>query len=174
MSVSAGLHSTATIDDALDALTFGLTNNILNDNSNDSIGSKPFSSSSSASSTSSSSSSIGNSSAKNVGFNGRNSGDLASVGAHLNNGFGLETGPAGKGTISNKSELVCLLCKKRLVEPKLLDCLHSFCKQCLIAHSIPESGDSVISSVNCPVCKQETLVSRDPLPSLSSPLFHLH
>ena len=58
-------------------------------------------------------------------------------------------------TNSNVIELMCLLCKKKLCEPKLLACLHSFCKQCLISHSITEPA---INSICCPKCKQETKV----------------
>uniref|UniRef100_A0A673GDI1 RING-type E3 ubiquitin transferase n=1 Tax=Sinocyclocheilus rhinocerous TaxID=307959 RepID=A0A673GDI1_9TELE len=63
---------------------------------------------------------------------------------------------------------VCPVCKLSFSsrEPKLLPCLHSFCKRCLPAHNTPASTASnaqtqvIIHDVNmirCPVCQQECM-----------------
>ncbi len=57
------------------------------------------------------------------------------------------------------SVLACYLCKMNLNEPKLLSCLHVFCKSCLNALTINECGDRLPQSISCPKCKQLTQVS---------------
>uniref|UniRef100_A0A671PIA4 RING-type E3 ubiquitin transferase n=1 Tax=Sinocyclocheilus anshuiensis TaxID=1608454 RepID=A0A671PIA4_9TELE len=49
---------------------------------------------------------------------------------------------------------VCPVCKLSFSsrEPKLLPCLHSFCKRCLPAHNTP-----AMSMIRCPVCQQECM-----------------
>ncbi|RNA13251.1 brain tumor -like [Brachionus plicatilis] len=56
---------------------------------------------------------------------------------------------------SNHHEsLVCRLCKNRLREPKLLNCLHVFCKMCLAGQSNPDPN-----IIKCFQCKQETMIN---------------
>lgn len=59
----------------------------------------------------------------------------------------------------------CSLCKKKLNQPKLLNCLHAFCKSCLLAYSM--TNESAMNDqhmgtqsliIGCPKCKQETMV----------------
>ncbi|XP_042578332.1 transcription intermediary factor 1-alpha-like isoform X2 [Cyprinus carpio] len=57
---------------------------------------------------------------------------------------------------------VCPVCKLSFSsrEPKLLPCLHSFCKRCLPAHNTPASTNSNAQQLNmirCPVCQQECM-----------------
>ncbi|XP_059367521.1 transcription intermediary factor 1-alpha-like isoform X2 [Carassius carassius] len=57
---------------------------------------------------------------------------------------------------------VCPVCKLSFSsrEPKLLPCLHSFCKRCLPSHNTPSSGASNAQQMNmirCPVCQQECM-----------------
>ncbi|XP_067248502.1 transcription intermediary factor 1-alpha isoform X1 [Chanodichthys erythropterus] len=57
---------------------------------------------------------------------------------------------------------VCPVCKLSFSsrEPKLLPCLHSFCKRCLPAHNTPASTASNVKQLNmirCPVCQQECM-----------------
>lgn len=57
---------------------------------------------------------------------------------------------------------VCPVCKLSFSsrEPKLLPCLHSFCKRCLPAHSSPAGTTSTakqLSMIRCPVCQQECM-----------------
>lgn len=165
-------HISKSIDDALDALTFGLANNILSDDNHESHGggggskaamaaaaaasNKSYSSSSGSSSSSSSSSSSTASSPPSSTCGGKSFGGRQ-VEASCSNSSSSSS--SSNLFASNKSDLMCLLCKRRLVEPKLLSCLHSFCKQCLLSHSITEAGEITVASVSCPKCKQETLIN---------------
>ncbi|XP_038053560.1 probable E3 ubiquitin-protein ligase MID2 [Patiria miniata] len=59
------------------------------------------------------------------------------------------------GTIS-RGHLECLICCCRFIDPKMMDCLHSFCLNCLeelISRQQPKADQ-----ITCPICKQETAV----------------
>ncbi|XP_038065206.1 E3 ubiquitin-protein ligase TRIM33-like [Patiria miniata] len=63
-----------------------------------------------------------------------------------------------------KSQLECALCCGRFHQPKLLDCLHSLCADCLKKHKTsssprlkPASSQAQqVPRIVCPVCRQET------------------
>lgn len=140
-ATSSSSSSTSSLNDQLDQLTFGLnaysppSQPLTNaSNSNEIAG---FKSSSSASSSSSSSSSASTCSSKS------SSASLNQFHRHNMQQFHVDTN--------------CSLCAKKLTKPKLLSCLHTFCKTCLNAYIIRESGDSMPPNfVCCPKCKQET------------------
>lgn len=62
----------------------------------------------------------------------------------------------------NDSQLWCPLCSDRLNEPRILPCLHSFCKPCLENKVLDKK------SVKCPVCFQETALGEMGLDGLPS------
>lgn len=52
--------------------------------------------------------------------------------------------------------LVCKICFKSFVKPKTLNCLHSFCEECLTKHKEKDSGISNRNRLLCPVCNVKT------------------
>ncbi|XP_033645558.1 E3 ubiquitin-protein ligase TRIM56-like [Asterias rubens] len=53
-----------------------------------------------------------------------------------------------------KDYLECSICHKEYREPKLLDCLHSFCKHCLLEYHTTNYKDAKM--LICPLCRKET------------------
>ncbi|XP_038053717.1 protein PML-like [Patiria miniata] len=52
--------------------------------------------------------------------------------------------------------LECSICTNRFRQPKLLDCLHSFCLQCL--QELRQSQDPSGTKLTCPLCRRETVL----------------
>ncbi|XP_071809159.1 uncharacterized protein [Asterias amurensis] len=53
-----------------------------------------------------------------------------------------------------KDYLECSICHEEYTEPKLLDCLHSFCKHCLLEYQTTNYKDAKM--LICPLCRKET------------------
>ncbi|XP_038059819.1 E3 ubiquitin-protein ligase TRIM71-like [Patiria miniata] len=62
------------------------------------------------------------------------------------------------GKIS-RHHLECPICKDRFTEPKVLDCLHSFCQECL--KEVKQSQRSQDQKLVCPLCRLETILKGD-------------
>lgn len=66
-----------------------------------------------------------------------------------------------------KSGLTCPLCKELFKEPKTLDCLHTFCEECLLKHITELTPDSKSTgdgtkNIPCPLCQNvQTLPAAD-------------
>ncbi|XP_038053719.1 E3 ubiquitin-protein ligase TRIM56-like [Patiria miniata] len=52
--------------------------------------------------------------------------------------------------------LECSICTNRFRQPKLLDCLHSFCLECL--QELRQSQDPSGTKLTCPLCRRETML----------------
>ncbi|XP_038058813.1 tripartite motif-containing protein 3-like [Patiria miniata] len=50
--------------------------------------------------------------------------------------------------------LECSICTNRFNQPKVLDCLHSFCLECL--QKLSQGKEAVDSKLKCPLCRRET------------------
>ncbi|XP_038058814.1 protein PML-like [Patiria miniata] len=48
----------------------------------------------------------------------------------------------------------CSICTNRFNQPKVLDCLHSFCLECL--QQLSQGKEAVDSKLKCPLCRRET------------------
>ena len=70
-----------------------------------------------------------------------------------------------------KRELECSVCQEQFSEtnePKILKCLHTFCKSCLEAWLRQQGG----GALSCPTCRQITECPNDDINSLPSNLFY--
>jgi tripartite motif-containing protein 2/3 len=132
------------------------TNDIIMNGINDILGIKSLSNSSkcssTASSTTSSTSSLIISSSKKSSTQSLNKNDYSNY------------NKSSPSNIKYSNDLNCPLCKKRLQEPKLLNCLHVYCKNCLIAYYLTENSQFGMqnqqqSQLTCPKCKQTTPIS---------------
>jgi len=74
----------------------------------------------------------------------------------MNNCFNGDSGAS-----SQSQFLACNLCHRCYAQPKLLPCLHTFCKQCIDsdtpAHSL---------SVACPLCRHQSILPPDGIDAL--------
>ena len=61
---------------------------------------------------------------------------------------------------TSENEVKCSLCVEYLREPKLLSCLHCFCKECLMSKFAEWSQENTI---RCPVCNEATKVPNNDL-----------
>ena len=50
----------------------------------------------------------------------------------------------------------CDICQDRYKQPKILDCVHSFCQKCLEDYYTSRYKDA--PKIPCPVCRQETVL----------------
>ncbi|XP_038052384.1 tripartite motif-containing protein 3-like [Patiria miniata] len=69
----------------------------------------------------------------------------------------------------SQGHLECPICCCRFKDPKMLDCLHSFCLNCL--EEMMSKQKSETEKITCPVCRSETQVPDKGLLNLSSSFF---
>ncbi|XP_022086172.1 E3 ubiquitin-protein ligase TRIM56-like [Acanthaster planci] len=55
--------------------------------------------------------------------------------------------------------LECSICYKRFTDPKILNCIHSFCLTCL--KYLRESQDPLAVKIQCPLCRRDTELGRN-------------
>ena len=64
----------------------------------------------------------------------------------------------------SKDRLECPICMKCYMQPKLLDCLHSFCQNCL--QELRDRQDKENRKLTCPVCRHETILTEKEVAAL--------
>ncbi|KAL3880496.1 hypothetical protein ACJMK2_032730 [Sinanodonta woodiana] len=63
--------------------------------------------------------------------------------------------------------IICSICSRRFMRPKILPCLHTFCENCLSQHIIKHADEDQIGhrrSFPCPQCKTSTSIIKPELP----------
>ncbi|XP_038064934.1 E3 ubiquitin-protein ligase TRIM56-like [Patiria miniata] len=84
----------------------------------------------------------------------------------------MATGSSVRSTLQEISakHLECSICTDRFKQPKLLDCQHTFCGECLVKYRDGMSPRA--TNIPCPVCRQETILPKSGIQGLKSN-FHL-
>ena len=77
---------------------------------------------------------------------------------------------AAKALKKLADQLTCTICKKDYKEPKLLQCFHVYCTDCLEPLVIQDPQGK---SLNCPSCRRPTPLPEDSISGLQ-PAFHIH
>ncbi|XP_071803855.1 uncharacterized protein [Asterias amurensis] len=67
----------------------------------------------------------------------------------------------------SQDHLECPICSERFKQPKLLECSHSFCLECL--QQLRQNSPST-TKLSCPVCRQETLINENGIDGLKTNL----
>ena len=67
-----------------------------------------------------------------------------------------------------RAKIICPICKKRYMTPKILPCLHSFCTACLKAIGVVECEDM---RLECPQCKKEVHIPEGDFAKLPDAFF---
>lgn len=62
----------------------------------------------------------------------------------------------------------CGICEGRMTDPRILDCLHSFCKECLVIKQEQASKKDVVI---CKLCENHTRLPNDSIDSLTTNIF---
>ncbi|XP_033635954.1 E3 ubiquitin-protein ligase TRIM56-like [Asterias rubens] len=62
--------------------------------------------------------------------------------------------------------LECSICQEEYTEPKVLDCLHSFCKHCLLEYHTSKYEDA--KTLICPICQKETQLPEEGVKDLKT------
>ena len=81
-------------------------------------------------------------------------------------------------TVTNRAlkkledQLTCAICLDAFKDPKLLQCFHVYCKDCLQRLVVQDRQGQV--SLRCPTCRQSTLLPPATSVSGLQPAFHIH
>ncbi len=71
-----------------------------------------------------------------------------------------------------EDQLTCAICLDAFKDPKLLQCFHVYCKDCLQKLVVTDQQGQV--SLRCPTCRRSTLLPQGSTVSDLQPAFHIH
>ena len=71
-----------------------------------------------------------------------------------------------------EDQLTCAVCLEAFKDPKLLQCFHVYCKDCLKPLVVQDQQGQL--SLRCPTCRQSTLLPLGSTVSDLQPAFHIH
>ena len=77
----------------------------------------------------------------------------------------------GKSLEELEREITCGICQERYTEPKLLPCLHYYCKQCILGLTLTTGTDKPFS---CPECRCEATLPEGGVDELKTAFFVNH
>ena len=71
-----------------------------------------------------------------------------------------------------EDQLTCAICLDDLKNPKLLQCFHVYCKDCLLRLVVQDQQGQL--SLSCPTCRQSTVLPQATGVSGLQSAFHVH
>ena len=74
----------------------------------------------------------------------------------------------GKSLEDMEKEITCAICQEHYTEPKLLPCLHYYCKKCVLQLALRTASNKPFS---CPECRKETTLPEGGVDSLKTAFF---
>ena len=84
-----------------------------------------------------------------------------------------QSGVAEEALRKLEDQLTCAICLDAFKDPKLLQCFHVYCKDCLQRLVFRQDNDQDQPSLHCPTCRQATLLPPNGVSGLQS-AFHIH
>lgn len=78
-------------------------------------------------------------------------------------------GASGHSELENlREQITCSICYTVFVEPKILPCHHTFCKQCLCDMILrgQRVGPAAATRITCPTCRQDVVIQRGDVDTL--------
>ena len=73
---------------------------------------------------------------------------------------------AEEALVKLEQQLKCVICLDTYTDPKLLQCFHVYCRECLVKLVIQDELDEL--SLTCPICRQDTPVPASGVQGLQS------
>ena len=67
-----------------------------------------------------------------------------------------------------EKEITCAICQEHYMEPKILPCLHYYCKRCILKLSLRTASNEPFL---CPVCREETTIPQGGVENLKTAFF---
>ncbi|CAF1325565.1 unnamed protein product [Rotaria magnacalcarata] len=70
-------------------------------------------------------------------------------------------------TASNLDDILqCPICLEIFYDPKVLDCQHTFCANCLKVHLSSPNTSQIVNAIDCPICRRRSNLINNSIDSL--------
>ncbi len=74
----------------------------------------------------------------------------------------------GKTLVEMEKEITCAVCQEHYTEPKVLPCLHYYCKECVLKLALRTASNKPFS---CPECRKDTILPEGGVEGLKTAFF---
>ncbi len=74
----------------------------------------------------------------------------------------------GKTFVEMEKEITCAVCQEHYTQPKVLPCLHYYCKECVLKLAIRRTPSK---SFSCPECRKDTILPQGGVEELKTAFF---
>ena len=74
----------------------------------------------------------------------------------------------GKSLVELERDIICAICQEHYTEPKVLPCLHYYCKKCILKLALRTASNQPFP---CPECRKETILPEGGVDELKTAFF---